>query len=293
MQDEAQSEKVPAGLYSVTLAKAMPFLLAAASFGFAAALIVRHPAMFWGDAYARVLNRDHILVDRWLPIIQLVVHGVGTLTRSIEALRLVDAAIAALVILSAASFGARLFNHSTGMLFATLLATNAMFVSLSLGPYQEVPFAGLIFAGLSYDARRDSRCNRWLAAVAFNLACLTRYEGWILVAVLATGDLVQEAAKRGIVKGILAAVVLVGRYGATAFGWLVTLLLLGEAGRLLQDAPAGPAALKQRTFEYVFRWVWEIGSCPIGRDGAISRWPIVAILAPLASIGCPCPQSTR
>jgi hypothetical protein len=46
MQDEAQSEKVPAGLYRVTLAKAMPFLLAAASFGFAAALIVRHPAMF-------------------------------------------------------------------------------------------------------------------------------------------------------------------------------------------------------------------------------------------------------
>lgn len=269
----------------IALATTEPFLIALGGLAFAATLIRQHPAMFWGDTYARVLNREHILVDRWLPFIQLVIYGVGRLTPSIEALRLVDATIAALAIVSAARFGARLFTYSTGMIFATLLATNAMFVGLSLGPYQEVPFAGFIFAGLSLDAQRDSRRCRWLAAAAFNLACLTRYEGWILVAVLAVEALVREADRSGVTKGLRAGITLAVRYGAAALGWLLTLRLLRETGRLLQDTPTGPVALKQRASEYVYRLGWEIGSCPPRHGGGVGRWAIVVVLGLLAVIG--------
>ena len=52
---------------------ALPLLVAVASFVLSAALIRRYPVMYWYDPYGRVAGRDHILRDRWLPLLQLVI----------------------------------------------------------------------------------------------------------------------------------------------------------------------------------------------------------------------------
>src|SRR4051812_24585532 len=103
-----------------------PFALALGSLVFALALVRAHPTMYWYDAYGRVAFRDHLILGRWLPMLQLVVYAVGKVTHSLPALRLVLAAIGALTVAAAYSFAARLFNRTTGVVFAALLATNPL-----------------------------------------------------------------------------------------------------------------------------------------------------------------------
>jgi hypothetical protein len=248
-------------------------------------LIREYPTLYWGDAYARVLASDHLLVGPWLPLLQGVVYVVGKVTSSLVPLRLVMAAMAAAALVSAPWFAARLFSHSAGTVFAVLLGTNAMFVALSIVPYQEVAFVGLVFAGLSLHDQRDRRGAGWRSAAVFNLACLTRYEGWMLVAILAVDELLRETARRGPARGARAAVALVGRYGAAAFAWILGLVLLRETGRLgYHPASIVPATLGQRARAYVLQCGWEIASCPLRHHAAAWRWSL-AVLVPLAIVG--------
>ncbi len=206
-----------------------PAALALGSLAFAIALVRAHPAMYWYDPYGRVAFRDQIVLGRWLPMLQLVVYAVGKVTHSVPALRLVLAAIGALTVAAAYSFAARLFNRTTGVVFAALLATNPLFVAISIVPYQEVLFIGLIFAGLSFHHARDERhasdARRfgWLpAAAALNLACLTRYEAWIVVALLCAGTVVRHAAEGRTARGLGIGALMAARYGGlAAIGWLV------------------------------------------------------------------------
>jgi hypothetical protein len=229
----------------------LPLVVAAASFALSAALIRRHPAMYWYDPYGRVVARDHILVDRWLPLLQIVIYGVGKLTTGVTALRLVLAAIAGGTIVAASWLGLRLFTYGGGLLFAALLASNSLFVALSVVPYQEVLFLGLVSAGLALHERSDSRRERWLAVLAFNLACLTRYEAWILVAVLAGAELVETSRRNGLWRGAREAVLLAGRYATAAIGWLILVSVLAPSTTLLhQAAPREPIA----GFLHQIRW---------------------------------------
>ncbi len=229
----------------------LPLLLAAGSFALSAILIHRHPPMYWSDPYGRVIGRDHILVDRWLPLLQIVVFLVGRVTKSIAVLRLVLAGLSAATVVASAALGTRLFTHSVGLLFAALLATNALFVALATVPYQEVLFLGLIFAGLFFHKQPGDRRQRWLALVAINLACLTRYEGWILVSALVAVELVETTIQSGIGRGMRSAAGLAGRYGAAALGWLLFALVLSPRTTLLhRPAPAE----RITTFVHQIRW---------------------------------------
>ncbi len=219
----------PAGLYATA-----PLLAAATSFVLGVALIHRHPVMYWADPYARLVNRGSLFVDRWLPLLQLVIYAVGKLTLRIVVLRIVLSAIGALTVVAGSLLAAELFNPAVAALFGVFLATNPMFVALSIVPYQEVLFLGLVLAGLSMHLRPDNRRNRILATLAFNLACLTRYEGWILVAVLAVSDLLGGIAGRGFRRALEATATLSARYGWPALAWILYLILL-RRGR----APVG------------------------------------------------------
>jgi hypothetical protein len=200
-----------------------PFALALGSLAFAIALVRAHPTMYWYDPYGRVAFRDQLVLGRWLPMLQFVVYAVGKVTHSVPALRLVLATIGALTVAAAYSFAARFFNRTTGVVFAALLATNPLFVALSIVPYQEVLFIGLVFAGLSFHHARDERRFGWLpAAAALNLACLTRYEAWIVVALLCAGTVVRHAAEGRTARGLGIGALMAARYGGlAAIGWLV------------------------------------------------------------------------
>jgi hypothetical protein len=233
----------------------LPLLVAAGSFALSVGLIHRHPVMYWYDPFGRVVSRAHILVDRWLPLLQLVIYAVGKLTISVTALRLVLAALAAGTLFAASTLGTRLSTCSGGLLFAALLASNSLFVALAIVPYQEVLFLGLIFAGLSLQERPTSRYRRWLAAFAFNLACLTRYEAWILVAILAGAEVVESVGSNGFGRGLRAAAGLAIRYGAAAIGWLILVRVLAPETTLFrQGAPT------ERIADFLHQIRWQVGS---------------------------------
>ena len=237
------------------LRTALPLLVAAGSLAWSAAMIHRYPVMYWYDPYGRVVARDHLLVDRWLPLLQLVIFGVGKLTTDVTALRLVLAALSAGTLVACSSLGQRLATYSAGLLFATLMASNSLFVALSIVPYQEVLFVGLIFAGLSFHQPPTNRPRGWMAAIAFNLACLTRYEAWILVAVLAVAELVEITRRSGVGPGLRAAAGLAVRYGGEAIGWLIFARVLAPETTLLrQGAPA------ERIADFLHQIRWQVGN---------------------------------
>jgi hypothetical protein len=213
---------------TIRLARAenVGFLIAGASFLLGAHLIRQFPVMYWGDPYARLENHDHLLVDRWLPLLQALLDGIARVTTSLTAMRLVLCSIGALTVLSGYTLAACLFDPLAAALFAVLLATTPLFVALSIVPYQEVLFLGLAFAGLVLHLRSSGPSGSRWAAVAFNLACLTRYEGWVLVALLAA---FEAGRGRFAVRGTLA---IGARYGWTALGWILVLLVSHNIGRL-------------------------------------------------------------
>jgi hypothetical protein len=236
-------------------------LLGAASFTFGAILVHLHPALYWADGYGRTVGRDHVLLDRWLPLLQVVVYGTGKLTRNVETLRLVLAFIGVFTVASAVALGATLARYSVGVVFALLLATNLLFVALSIVPYQEVLFAGLVFAALALHASPAGTRSRWLAAAAFNLACLTRYEGWVLVLVLGLDEFVEVARQDSLARGLRSSLGLTARYGLAAVGWLLLLRALGGGVGRLAGAPSNdPAGLVLRGREFLRQCDWQVGN---------------------------------
>jgi hypothetical protein len=205
------------------------FLIAGASFLLGAYLVHRFPVMYWADPYARLESRDRLLVDRWLPLLQALLDGLARVTASLTAMRLILCAIGAWAVLSGYALAACLFGRLAAALFAVLLATTPLFVALSIVPYQEVLFLGLAFTGLALHFGPDGPHRARWAAAAFNLACLTRYEGWVLVGVVALFE------GRAAIRVAL-------RHGWTALAWLLVLLLSHQAGRLTsQSASARPS----------------------------------------------------
>jgi hypothetical protein len=246
----------------------VPFALALGSLALALALVRAHPTMYWYDSYVRVAFRDQLVIGRWLPTLQLVVYAVGKVTHSVPALRLVLAAIGALTVVAGCSFAARLFNRTTGVVFAALLATNPLFVAISIVPYQEVLFIGLVFAGLSFHHASAARRLGWLpAAAALNLACLTRYEAWIVVALLCAGTVVRHAAEGQLARGLGTGALMAARYGGmAAIGWLVLAppALFGHREPVGDLGALFGAQLEQLRWQLGIRWL-----LPLSVAGAV------------------------
>jgi hypothetical protein len=235
-------------------------LLGGLSFAFSVLLIRAHPTMFWSDGYSRLFERQHVIVDRWLPLTQIVVFALSKFTTNVTTARLVFAGIAAGTVACAAILGEQLFAYSTGVIFSILLASNAIFAALAIAPYQEVPFLGLAFVSIALHERRASTSARWAAVASFNALCLTRYEGWLLVAILAVAEMVSEARRTGLPKAAIAAIALGVGYGSTAIGWLIFLFLRPELSKPWQPGPTSAHPARHLAV-YLYRSAWELGGC--------------------------------
>jgi hypothetical protein len=147
-------------------------------------IIQAYPVIYWYDPYMRLAHRDQLIVGRWLPGVQAVIVVLGRLTPDLSALRLALAAVAAGAVLAAYLLAARLFNQGAGLSAAALLASNTMFVGLATVPYPEVLFIALVLLALFFLDEPPTPRRRLAGALCLNLACLTRYEGWLLAAVM-------------------------------------------------------------------------------------------------------------
>ncbi len=156
-------------------------------FCFAAALrlllLLLFPVPYGHDGFGRLFFKDHILLGHWLPLTQLIVWISFRLLEDPFLVRLVFAVVTAF-----AGWGFYLFlrlvtNRFLALTGGLVFSSNALFLFLSLMPYQDVLFLGLFFGSLAF-LFREPGLRSGMGSLLFGLACLTRYESWFLMPVL-------------------------------------------------------------------------------------------------------------
>ncbi len=154
---------------------------AAVAFGVTLALrlglLAAFPGNYSFDGFQRWAGRDHVLVQAWLPVTQLVIAGVAALGGGVLSARVAMAVLAA---------GAVAAGVVVAGLFGGRLAAWTFFVPACYGPflvwgaalYQEGTFLLVLFGGLALAL--SGRLA--LADVVIGLLGLVRYEGWPCIA---------------------------------------------------------------------------------------------------------------
>lgn len=160
---------------------------------------LEQPALVGADAYARLWLRDEVFTGlfgrRWPPALQSLVWANYRLGGGLESLRLL------LGILGAAmpvAFGLLVARHAgtlAGLVAAGALAVDADSLWAAQSVYQEPLFYTLVCAAL-LGVPREGEVPRG-SVVLLGLACLTRYEGIILVAVIG-GALAWRGRRAGV-----------------------------------------------------------------------------------------------
>ncbi len=206
--------------------------LCALSVGFLALcawIVARQPVIFWNDGYDRLAHRDQLLVWRWLPLLQAVLLAASQLAPGPELVRMVLAALSAGALWACYALGARLWGRVEGLAAAAFLAGNALCITLATVPYQEGLFALQVYAVLAIlhepatdgDADWPPRPRLAWAALVSTLACLNRFEGWILAAILAGEVFLRGVAKRWWGRAVLRSILWgLACGGAVAISWL-------------------------------------------------------------------------
>lgn len=200
---------------------ALAYLLCLAALAFYLWLIHTYPVVYWYDSYIRLAYLDRIVVGRWLPLVQGLIFLTARITHDLTVIRGLLAAVSVGVIASAYRLAARWFSPATGLVAATLLAANLVFVAMAIVPYPDVLFVGFTLLALIYLDEPPASRRRYLGALMVNLACLTRYEGWLLSLVLIGESVVGPLRARnwGGVAGRGGTAALL--YGLAPLGWIV------------------------------------------------------------------------
>ncbi len=146
-------------------------------------IIQQFPVVYWNDAFIRLAMRDELLVGRWLPLLQLAILVTSIASRSLAIVRIALSLFAVMAVWAMHRFAGRLFDPVTGLVAASLLASQTMFIALSTVPYQEVLFIALILLAFSKPDDRQPKKPPWQAVIPIGLAGVTRYEAWLFVPV--------------------------------------------------------------------------------------------------------------
>lgn len=149
---------------------------------FRLALLLFYSVPYGNDAAGRLYFRDTIWTWHWLPFTQALVYGGFKLTHSIFAVRLLFALAGSAAAVAFTFYLQQFASRRAALIGGALFTLNAQFVFLSLMPYQEVVFLGLLFGALAFFII-DER-HFLLGALLYGLACLTRYEAWFILPAL-------------------------------------------------------------------------------------------------------------
>jgi len=139
------------------------------------AIIVIFPAVFGGDTLARLLHRERFLLVHWLPATQFIVYWSMIIFGTIITVRICFATIGSFLIVGFYKFIRVFYNTKQALLGSLIFAFTPMVLTIATVPYQETLFLCLIIYSLIFF--RDKQTL--LSALAFGLACLTRYEAWV------------------------------------------------------------------------------------------------------------------
>ncbi len=136
----------------------------------------------------RMMHADSILIAYQLPFLQLLIFGanlVGPEPAMIRWLMVIVGAFAGVTFYALSSL---LWGKEVGFLSALFFSVNPFLIIHSLVPYQEILMLLLLCGGLTCLFGPATSSRRALASLCFGLACLTRYEAWIITALAAWFD---------------------------------------------------------------------------------------------------------
>jgi hypothetical protein len=151
-------------------------------------LLIFFPVPYGNDAAGRLYFRDSILTWHWLPVTQAMVYLTYWLTNSVWLVRLIFAVAGSLAGVAFAFHLQTLASRRAAWIGGALFTINAHAVYLSLMPYQEIVFLGLLFGSLAFFILEESTPwragNFFIGALLYGLAGLTRYEAWFILPAL-------------------------------------------------------------------------------------------------------------
>lgn len=154
------------------------------SFGVKALLISLFPMVYGGDSVGRILHKDQILFSVWLPGLQAIVYFITRISDNLYLLRSLMALIATLAGGAFYFFIKKAFDGQTALWSLFFFLFSPIAIYLSLVPYQEMLFVTFSLFGLFFYQEAESKRHMILTSLFLGLACITRYEGWILAFVM-------------------------------------------------------------------------------------------------------------
>jgi len=199
---------------SLVISRIRPYLtvilLCLIVFAFFQVLIYSNPAVYWYDSHIRLALHDQILVGHWLPLFQGLIFLFSKFNFSLIALRTIFSLLSIGALVALYFLGSRLFSRTVSMVAVVFLSLNTMFAALATVFYPDVLFVGLSFVALYFLDQPSSPGKFYFGVIALNLACLTRYEGWLLSALFMGETILKSfstmnwaAANRQIIKTIV------------------------------------------------------------------------------------------
>lgn len=175
------------------------------------------PVVHWYDAHIRLALRGQILLGHWLPLVQTLIALSSKFTHDLLVLRILLAVCAGCTLLCMYVLARRLFSSGTALAAVALLATNMMFTALATVPYPEVLFVGLLLLTLYLLDAHPSEKYFLAGMLTLNLACLTRYEGWLLAGIFVV-HIARETSQTKNWKKLMQATLLAS---IAPLGWLM------------------------------------------------------------------------
>src|SRR5437764_6430016 len=145
-----------------------------------AAIILTNPIVWGGDTIIRLFDRHTLLKSYQLPLLQVLISGVSTISMNPVMVQFLMAVIGAVAgvgfYLLAADFVEEQFAYPAALLFVS----HPYILAVSTVPFQEILMLAALFFAFHFFYN-----ERWiLASLCLAAACLTRYEAWAACPVL-------------------------------------------------------------------------------------------------------------
>lgn len=160
------------------------------------------PVVYHYDAFARLWNPRDLFVRHWLPIPQAPIFLIDSFGGTLIGVRATYALVGSLASGAVAWAVARAWSWPSGLAAGWLVAFYPPFFIATIVPYQEgflLLFGALALGALTTGPNDGRPMLRGFASVSLALACLSRYEAWLLTAILLTGALLRRDWRRAVV----------------------------------------------------------------------------------------------
>jgi len=249
--------------------------------------IYLHPPIYGGDTLVRVMNADRILLAYQLPLLQLFIYLVNLVSSDPLLIRYLMSLFGALAGTAFYLLSATLLDRLAARLASLFFVFSPFLIVHSIVPYQEIlmlltlclglhfllspdlpgSLPGYVSAGIYTSPGGDRQRSIGWASLLLGLACLTRYEAWVINA--AAG--LYYARVRFKTRSFLSCLRLLIRTGAL-FGWAPLLWIVLNHG----ISPQGTYVLEgAATWERLWRIPY-VTAMALYHAG-----PVVSILAGL------------